>query len=187
MSPKHIFWWRTDCDMVLHFHNHVNLITVSDHHHHQNSNLRCLQLSTTSSVPLFTWTFPWDNPKLLQAHYHWHILCQCYSVIISGYQLGLFAQHFNPWLWISGYGHAQNDFLYLSHVYSMSQNFLQNLVWALSSLLTNSLSCSLKFRTRRWWVAQHIHWGQSPIIIQVLCLRILLQVYIRLVQISRPD
>ena len=107
---------------------------------------------------------------------------------------------------VSGYVHAQNDLLYLSHVYSMSQNLLivhiflcispvlnldsapptcsQNLVWALSSLLTSSLSHSPKFRTRRRWVAQHIHWGKSPILIQVLLLGILLHFYICLVQIS---
>ena len=36
-------------------------------------------------------------------------LCQYYSVIISGYQLGLFTLHFNPQLCISGYGHAWNN------------------------------------------------------------------------------
>ena len=51
-------------------------------------------------------------------------LCQYYSVIISGYQFGLFTLHFNPRLCVSGYRHAQNDLYYLSHVYSMSQKFL---------------------------------------------------------------
>ena len=75
--------------------------------------------------PPFTRTFPQATPELilLRAHYHWHILCQCYSVIIGGYHLRLFTQHFNPQLCVSGYGHAWNDLLYLSHVYSMSQNF----------------------------------------------------------------
>ena len=63
----------------------------------------------------------------------------------------------------------------------------QNLVWASSSLLTISLSCSPKFRTRRRQVAQHIHWGQSPTLIQVLFLGLSLQVYIRLVRISTPS
>ena len=200
---------------MLRFHNHVNLIAISNHHHHHNSNPRCYSCVSHHQPPLFTQTFPWATPKLLQAHttlssyysklillwahYHWHILCQCYLVIIGGYHLRLFSQHFELQLCVSGYRHAQNDLLYLSHVYSMSQNFLvvivhilvciipvlnldsapptcsQNLVWASSLLLINSLSCSLKFRTRRQWVTQHIHWGQSPIIIQVLCLGIYLK------------
>ena len=39
-----------ECLVVLCFCNHVNLITISNHHHHQNSDPRHLQLSTTSSV-----------------------------------------------------------------------------------------------------------------------------------------
>ena len=49
-------------DTLLHVHNHVNLIAISNHHHHHNSDLRYLQLSTTSSVSPFTWTFPQVNP-----------------------------------------------------------------------------------------------------------------------------
>ena len=40
--------------------------------------------------------------SLLQVHYHWHILCQHYLVIISRYHLSLFTQHFNFWLCVSG-------------------------------------------------------------------------------------
>ena len=77
--------------------------------------------------PLITRTFLQVNPRvtprsqLLRVHHHWHILCQRYSVIVGGYHLGLFTQHLDLWLYVSGYGHARNDLLLLSHVYSRSQ------------------------------------------------------------------
>ena len=71
-------------------------------------------------IPLFTWTFPPRFSELLSSL----TLCHYYSVIISGYQLGLFTLHFNPRLSVSGYGHARNNLYYLSHAYSMSQKFL---------------------------------------------------------------
>ena len=96
-----------------------------------------LQLSTISSTPSdYLDISPSQSPSysevmtipssltLLQVHYHWHILCQCYSVIIGGYHLGLFTQHLDLQFYVSGYGHAQNDLLLLSHVYSMSQILL---------------------------------------------------------------
>ena len=115
----------------------------------------------------------------------------------SGYQLRLFTLHFNPQLCVSGYGHAQNDLYYLSHVYSMSQKLpvvifhvlvCLSQVWILTQLLqlVPKLSLSFVFTTHgslilvlqnlgqwRQWVAQHIHWGQSPIILQVLYLRVI--------------
>ena len=86
--------------------------TVVYHHHHS---------------PPITRTFLRVNPqvtprsRLLRVHHHWHILCQRYSVIVGGYHLGLFTQHLDLQLYVSGYGHARNDLLLLSHVYSMSQ------------------------------------------------------------------
>ena len=96
-----------------------------------------LQLSIIIIIPLrLLRHFPELIPKLLRGynyskftiilrvHHHWHILCQPYSVIIGGYHLGLFTQHLDPQLCISGYRHAWNNLLLLSHVYSMSQFLL---------------------------------------------------------------
>ena len=48
--------------------------------------------ATLRSCPLQAYYHPRVtlSSSLLWAHYHWHILCHCYSVIIGGYQLGLF-------------------------------------------------------------------------------------------------
>ena len=92
---------------VLHFRNHVNLIAISNHQHYHNSDLRCLQFIWTSPEPILSYSEVMPTPSLLsslsyskliftqsslllRAHYHWHILCHCYSVIIGRYQLGLF-------------------------------------------------------------------------------------------------
>ena len=88
------------------------------HHHHP---------------PPITRTFPWVNPwatprsRLLRVHY------QTLSSSSLAYLMSmLFGNHrrisprslystFGPLTYVSGYGHAWNDLLLLSHVYSMSQ------------------------------------------------------------------
>ena len=53
---------------------------------------------------------------LLWAHYHWHILCQRYSVIIGGYHLGLFTQQLDPRLVFHGMGMHRMTF-YIYHMF----------------------------------------------------------------------
>ena len=53
---------------------------------------------------------------LLWAHYHWHILCQRYSVIISGYHLGLFTQQLDLQFVFQGMGMHGMTF-YICHIF----------------------------------------------------------------------
>ena len=109
----HLFFFFFLCYISI---THVNLISVSDYHVTFLSTTLfwdAQQLATISSVPLFTWTF-------LQATLKSYLMSKLFGHH-SRYQLGLFTLHFNPQLCVSGYGHAQNNLYYLSHVYSMSQ------------------------------------------------------------------
>ena len=118
--------------ILLRFHNHVNLITVSDHHHHHNSDSETLQLSIIIIIPLqLLGHFPKSIPELLRGYdysefiiktpsslslLHWHILCQCYSVIIGGYHLGLFTQQLDLRLVFQGMGMHRMIF-YFYHMF----------------------------------------------------------------------
>ena len=115
---------------------------------------------------------------------------------------------FGPSTYVSGYGHARNDLVLLSHVYSMSHilpvvyslytslYFPSFESWLSSSNLFSELSLSFvlalylvlqNLGQRRRWAVQHIRYGQSPILTQVLFLGNILQVYIHLVRISTLD
>ena len=113
---------------MLCFCNHVNLIAVSEHHHHH--------------PPLITRTFPQVNPqatprlRLLRVHYqNSKLIIITLSSLLAYLMSTLFSNHrqisprtlystFGPSTCVLGYGHAQNDLLLLSHVYSMSQILL---------------------------------------------------------------
>ena len=102
------------CQLRLHLHLSCDYLSNKLHSEMHNSCLPYyLRPSVLSDIPP-------RFPELLSSL----ILCHYYSVIISGYQLGLFTLHFNPRLSVSGYGHARNNLYYLSHAYSMSQKFL---------------------------------------------------------------
>ena len=111
-------------------------------------------------------------------------ILRCYSCLWSSSSPSDYST-IGPSTCVLGYGHAQNDLLLLSHVYSMSQNLL--VVYSLYTSLYFPSFESPKFRTRRWRAAQHICWGQSPTLIQVLLLGLSLWVYICLVRISTPS
>ena len=85
--------------------------------------------------PPITQTFsqvnPWATPRsrllwvhchyseftiILRVHHHWHILCQCYSVIIGGYHLSLFTQHLDLQLVFQGTG-MHGMIFYIYHMF----------------------------------------------------------------------
>ena len=126
---------------MLCFHNHVNLIAVSEHHHHHNSNSETLQLSIIIIIPLrLLGHFPVSIPELLPRLYNSELILFQVHITPSSLPLAYlmstvfgnrwwispwsFYSTFGPSTCVSGYRHAQNDLLLLSHVYSMSQNLL---------------------------------------------------------------
>ena len=92
--------------------------------------------------PLFTRTFPRATPEPLPRSYYSTVILLWVHITLSSLPLALaylmstlFNNHrqISPWTLystigpsacVSGYRHAQNDLLYLSHVYSMSQILL---------------------------------------------------------------
>ena len=115
---------------VLRFRNHVNLIAVSDHHHHHNSDLRRYSCLLSSSSPSnYLDISPSQSPSYSE------VTITPSSSSLAYLMSTLFSNHwqispwslystFGPLTCVSGYGHAWNDLLLLSHVYSMSQILL---------------------------------------------------------------
>ena len=112
---------------MLHFRNHVNLITVSNHHHH-NSNPRCYSCLLSSSSPSdYLDISPSQFPSYSE------VTITPSSSSLAYLMSTLFSNHWRisprslystPSTCVSGYGHARNDLLLLSYVNSMSQILL---------------------------------------------------------------
>ena len=119
-----------DLGVLLRFHNHVNLITVSNHHHHHNSDPRRYSCLLSSPSPS-----NYSDISLSQSLSYSEVMITLSSSSLVYWMSTLFGNHrwispwslystFGPSTCVSGYGHARNDLLLLSHVYSMSQILL---------------------------------------------------------------
>ena len=115
---------------MLCFCNHVNLIAISNHHHHHNSDPRRYSCLLSSSSPS-----DYSDISLSQSPSYSEVTITLSSSSLAYWMSTLFGNHwqispwslystFGPLTCVSGYGHAQNDLLLLSHVYSMSQILL---------------------------------------------------------------